>query len=220
MGCALTENLNSVFYDGKAAENRIIFPISVFLIIDVFPPPLEKNRATSPPESRTHPFSTCPGGRRSVKPEAELFFMASPHSLLYSYTPVKEERVRWFLVLRIYKYCTAHDDWNVTGYRGLFCPLNKPLVTNYSGVYIQAIKAGGRRAFVVKIGHFYGYITLCYNLQSDHFSPSQFPLSRSCLLTAHHPPKHYFIPTRLPVTSCLSLIKSQCQSYCSYAKNR
>ena len=130
MGCALTGNLNSVFYDGKAAENGMIFPISVFLIIDVFPPPLGKNRATSPPESRTHPFSTCPGGQRSVKPEAELFFMASPHLLLYSYTPVKEERVRWFLVLRIYKFCTAHDDWNVTGYRGLFCPLNKPLVTN------------------------------------------------------------------------------------------
>ena len=49
--------------------------------------------------------------------------------------------------------------------------------------------------FVIEIGHFYGYVTFCYNLQSDHFSPSQFPLSRSCLLTAHHPPKHCFIPT-------------------------
>ncbi len=35
------------------------FPTTVFLIINVFPPPLDKkNRATSPPESRTHLFST------------------------------------------------------------------------------------------------------------------------------------------------------------------
>ena len=54
----MTGNLNSGFYDGKAAENSMIFPMSVFLIIDVFPPFLEKNRATSPPESRTHLFST------------------------------------------------------------------------------------------------------------------------------------------------------------------
>ena len=32
LGCALTGNLNSVFYDGKAAENCMIFPMSVFLI--------------------------------------------------------------------------------------------------------------------------------------------------------------------------------------------
>ena len=36
----------------------MFFSISIFLIIDVFPPLLEKNRATSPPESRTYPFST------------------------------------------------------------------------------------------------------------------------------------------------------------------
>ena len=41
--CALTGNMNSVFYDGNAAENRMIFPISVSLIINVFPPLLENN---------------------------------------------------------------------------------------------------------------------------------------------------------------------------------
>ena len=35
-----------------------IFLHGFFLINDVFPPFLEKNRATSPPESGTHPFST------------------------------------------------------------------------------------------------------------------------------------------------------------------
>lgn len=32
-------------------------------------------------------------------------------------------------------YCTAHDDWNVTSYQGLFCPLTKRFVTDYRGVY-------------------------------------------------------------------------------------
>ena len=52
------------------------FRTSVFPIIPVFPrfSRKKKNRATSPPESRTHLFSTCPGGRRLVKPEAELLF--------------------------------------------------------------------------------------------------------------------------------------------------
>ena len=49
------------FHDGKVACKLHIFPMSVFLIINVFPPLLEKNRAASPPESRTHPFNT---GRR------------------------------------------------------------------------------------------------------------------------------------------------------------
>ncbi len=70
-GCALTGNLNSVFYDGKAAENRMIFPISVFLIIDVFPPPLEKESSNfstrvSNPTFQYRAGSTCPEPRCHV----------------------------------------------------------------------------------------------------------------------------------------------------------
>ena len=55
------------------------------------------------------------------------------------------------------QYSTAHEDWDVTGYQGLFCPLNKPTaVTGYRGgvyvcmyhMYIQLVKAGGRRVLV------------------------------------------------------------------------
>ena len=51
-------------------------------------------------------------------------------------------------------YCFAHDGWNVTGYQGLSCPLNKPSCDRLPGC-VQVVKAGGRRVFVVEIGHFY-----------------------------------------------------------------
>ena len=37
-------------------------------------------------------------------------------------------------------YCTAHDGWDVTGYQGLFCPLNKPSCDRLSGC-VQLVKA-------------------------------------------------------------------------------
>ena len=58
-------------------------------------------------------------------------------------------------VLSIYKYCTASEDWNVSGYRGLFCPSKKPSCNQLPGC-VQAINAGGRRVFVVQIGHLAG----------------------------------------------------------------
>ncbi len=51
-------------------------------------------------------------------------------------------------------YCTAYDSFNVTGYQGLFCLLNKPFCDRWLGC-IQLIKAGGRGVFVVKSGYFY-----------------------------------------------------------------
>ena len=51
-------NWNLVFSRWESGSELPIFPTLVFLIIDVFPPILEKNRATSPPESRTYPFNT------------------------------------------------------------------------------------------------------------------------------------------------------------------
>ncbi len=86
------------------------------------------------------------------------------------------------LVLRMYIYCTAHDDRTlpVTGYRGLSYPLNKPLVTVF-----------------------------CYNLQIDHFSPSQIPLSCPCLSPSF---KTLFLYSySLLFSNSLSQIKSQCQ---------
>lgn len=42
-------------------------------------------------------------------------------------------------------YCTAHDGWYVTGYQGLFCPLNKPVI---------GLKGSGPGVLIVEIGHF------------------------------------------------------------------
>lgn len=50
----------------------------------------------------------------------------------------------------------------------------------------------------VKSGYF---VTYCPNLQSDHFSLFHFPSFNSC--PPYRPPKHYIIPTCLPVISCL-----------------
>lgn len=55
-GCALTGNLNSVFYDGKVAENSMIFLISIFLIIDAFPPPLIKESSNFSTRILNPPF--------------------------------------------------------------------------------------------------------------------------------------------------------------------
>ena len=60
LGCALTGNLNPVFLLWESGLELHVFPTWVFLIIDTFPQLLEKNRATSPPESWTHPFSLEP----------------------------------------------------------------------------------------------------------------------------------------------------------------
>ena len=61
---ALTGNLKIwFFHDGKAAQNCMFCCMGFFLIISVFPHFLEKNRATSTPESRTHLFSI---GRRDL----------------------------------------------------------------------------------------------------------------------------------------------------------
>ena len=53
-------NWNSVFSQWESCSELPIFPTWVFFIIDVFPLILEKNRATSPPESQTYPFSLEP----------------------------------------------------------------------------------------------------------------------------------------------------------------
>ena len=39
-------------------------------------------------------------------------------------------------------YYTAHDSWSVTGYQGLFCPLNKPFVNRLPRGVEQAVVAG------------------------------------------------------------------------------
>ena len=53
-------NWNSVFSRWESGSELLVFPTWVFFIIDVFLPILEKNRATSPPESRSYPFSLEP----------------------------------------------------------------------------------------------------------------------------------------------------------------
>ena len=44
MRCALTGNLNSVFSWWECGLELYVFPTSIFLIIDVFPPHIEKER--------------------------------------------------------------------------------------------------------------------------------------------------------------------------------
>ena len=62
----MTGNLNLVFYDGKAAENRMIFPASVFLIIDVFPPHLEKESSNFSPRVSNPPFQYTDEARKQT----------------------------------------------------------------------------------------------------------------------------------------------------------
>ena len=83
--------------------------------------------------------------------------------LLLSYTLQYREGVwfskmhlaqcRYYRSHRIGGYCSAHDGWNVTGYQGLFCPLNKPSCGRLPEC-VQMVKAGGRRVFVVENGPF------------------------------------------------------------------
>ena len=53
------------------------------------------------------PGTTCPGGRASLQG-------LSTFIIIWLQTGKRGKSLMVF-VLRIYKYCTAHDDWNVTG---------------------------------------------------------------------------------------------------------
>ena len=58
------------------------------------------------------------------------------------------------------------------------------------------------------------FVIFRYNLQSDHFLPYHFTSPHSC--PPHHPPKDYFIPIRLPVTSCLFTDKKSVPAFVKF----